>query len=54
MDLPVVAIIGGGLAGLAAAARVRDSGIARPVILEAADFIGGRVRQSDDGEVELG
>jgi len=38
-----VIIVGGGLAGLACAIRLHESG-ARPLILEASDDVGGRVR----------
>lgn len=38
-----VLIVGGGLAGLACAVRLHEAG-ARPVILEASDGVGGRVR----------
>lgn len=38
-----VAIVGGGLAGLACALRVREAGLS-PLILESSDEVGGRVR----------
>ena len=42
--MPDVAIIGGGLAGLAAARRLRHAGI-NPIVLEASGRLGGRIRQ---------
>ena len=39
-----VAVVGGGLAGLAAAQRLRLGG-ASPILLEAAAEVGGRVKQ---------
>ena len=42
--MPDVAIIGGGLAGLEAARRLRDAGI-NPIVLEASGRLGGRIRQ---------
>ena len=50
---PII-IIGAGVAGLAAAERLRASGL-HPLVLEASDRIGGRVRSDrSDGVVELG
>ena len=42
--MPDVAIIGGGLAGLAAARRLHHAGI-NPIVLEASGRLGGRIRQ---------
>ena len=53
----VVAIVGAGLAGLAAANALRHSRNCRPLLLEASDSIGGRVRQisaGDGGVHEMG
>ena len=50
---PRIAIIGGGLAGISAAAAIKQSGNATPVVLEACSHIGGRVRHVGDG-IELG
>ncbi|KAL1511359.1 hypothetical protein AB1Y20_006161 [Prymnesium parvum] len=44
MAPPRVAVVGAGLAGLRAAQRLREAG-ARPIVLEASDSTGGRVRQ---------
>lgn len=50
---PII-IIGAGMAGLAAAERLRSAG-RNPLVLEASDRIGGRVRSDrSDGVVELG
>jgi monoamine oxidase len=51
---PVIAVIGAGLAGLAAADVLRRDGRCRPVLLEASDEIGGRVRQRGEEGVEMG
>jgi monoamine oxidase len=42
--MPNVAVIGGGLAGLEAARQLRHAGM-KPIILEASDRLGGRIRQ---------
>ena len=56
-DLLDVVVIGGGLAGLAASASLRKSGLS-VVIIEASDQVGGRVRQEmspiDGTPIELG
>ena len=51
MSTANVAIIGGGLAGLAAARQLRHAGI-NPIVLEASDRLGGRIRQgtTTDGD----
>lgn len=43
-----VIIIGAGMAGLAAAAELRSKGIENSIILEAQDYIGGRVKTAAD------
>lgn len=50
-----VVIIGAGLAGLAAAQRLWSSGIKDVIMLEAQDYLGGRVRTMEhcDGILEL-
>lgn len=41
-ESPDVIVVGGGIAGLAAAVRLRDHGV-RPLVLEAAERVGGRM-----------
>jgi hypothetical protein len=41
-----VLVVGGGVAGLACARRLRDAGV-RPLVLEASDGVGGRVRTDE-------
>ena len=43
-----VIIVGAGVAGLAAAAQLRENGVENIVILEAQDYIGGRVKTTYD------
>ncbi len=43
-----VVIIGAGMAGLTAAAKLRESGITNTIVLEAQDYIGGRVKTAND------
>jgi oxygen-dependent protoporphyrinogen oxidase len=49
---PVVAVVGAGIAGLAAALELQRLG-ARPVLLEAAAQVGGKVRVSEVGGVPV-
>ena len=56
-SVKLVAIVGAGLAGLAAANALHHSRHCRPLLLEASDSIGGRVRQisaGDGGVHEMG
>lgn len=48
-----VVVVGAGLAGLAAAQRLRESGIEDVVILEAQERIGGRVHTIDHSDYVL-
>jgi oxygen-dependent protoporphyrinogen oxidase len=47
---PVVAVVGGGMAGLAAARELRAGG-ARPVVFESTAEVGGKLRRSEVGGV---
>jgi oxygen-dependent protoporphyrinogen oxidase len=49
---PQVAVVGAGVAGLAAALALQDAGL-RVVVLEASDRVGGKVRVSDVGGVPV-
>jgi monoamine oxidase len=44
---PAVAIVGAGVAGLTAAVALLDAGIV-PILFEAADYVGGRTRSTDE------
>jgi oxygen-dependent protoporphyrinogen oxidase len=48
---PTVAVIGGGMAGLAAAYALRD--VAHVIVLEASSRVGGKVRVSDVGGIAV-
>lgn len=52
MAQPQVAVVGGGVSGLAAALALQDAGL-QVVVLEAADRVGGKVRVSDVGGVPV-
>ncbi len=52
MPAPVIAVVGAGIAGLAAALEVTRAG-ARVIVLEASDRVGGKVRASDVGGLHV-
>jgi oxygen-dependent protoporphyrinogen oxidase len=47
-----VAVIGGGIAGLAAARQLRDRGV-EPIVFEGSDRVGGKLRRETVGDVTL-
>ena len=47
MPTPVVAVVGGGVAGLAAAWELLQGNDVRVVVLEAADAVGGKLRRAE-------
>ena len=49
-----VLVLGGGLAGIAAARTLEVNGITNFLVLEATDRIGGRIREYDETSIELG
>ena len=56
---PKIVIVGGGIAGLAAASRLYRSGFVNVTILEASDRLGGRIHSlqvdaTNHGYIEMG
>lgn len=51
-----VIIVGAGIAGLAAARKLQENGVSNLLVLEAQDYIGGRVKSETfyGARVELG
>ena len=47
MPTPVVAVVGGGVAGLSAAWELLQGNDVRVVVLEAADAVGGKLRRAE-------
>jgi len=47
MPTPVVAVVGGGVAGLAAAWDLLQGNDVRVVVLDAADVVGGKLRRAE-------
>jgi protoporphyrinogen oxidase len=47
-NLPLIAVIGGGMSGLATVQKLLDLGDCRVILFEAKDYVGGRVHTTNE------